>query len=73
MRILINQRGFVPLVVIVTLMAVAAFGGAGLVLMLSGSAKIGLFLFLTGVVVGLLVLPNMKKIIRWVKDVKKEF
>ncbi len=73
MRMQRNRDGAVPLVMIIILMVVAALGGGGLVLMLSGSAKTGLAVFFVGVVVGLVVLPNLKKIIQWAKDVKKEF
>lgn len=67
-----NSTGAIPIAVIVVLMIVAALGGGTLVLILSGSAKLGLLVFFGGVVTGLIILPNLKKIIRWVKDVKKE-
>ena len=73
MKILRSERGLIPIPVIIAIAIVSLFCGAGLVVWLSGSAKRGITLFIFGVICGLVVLPNLQKIIKWGKSVKNEF
>ena len=73
MKILQSEKGLIPIPVIIGIAILSAFCGAGLVVWLSDSAKMGIALFITGVICGLVVLPNLQRIIKWGKNVKKEF
>ena len=67
-----SQTGAIPIVVIVSVAIVSMIFGAGILSFLSGSAQLGIFLFIFGVIVGLVLLPNLAKVIKWWKSVKKE-
>ncbi len=72
MKLLRCERGLIPIPVIIAIAIISALCGGGLVLWLSGSAKMGIALFINGVLCGLVVLPNLQRIIRWWKNVRKE-
>jgi len=73
MKLVQCEKGIIPVVVIIAIAIASTLFGGAMVAWLSGSAKTGIFMFILGVIMGLIVLPNLRKIIRWGKDVKKEF
>ena len=66
-----SEKGMIPVLAIVAIVIASALIGAGLFAWFSGKAKFFIVIFFIGVILGLIVLPNLKKIIRWYKDVKK--
>ena len=66
------DQGVIPVLAIVAIIILSALGGASVMAYFSGSAKTTILLFIFGIVCGLILLPNLKNIIRWYKDVKKE-
>ena len=73
MKHLYSEKGVIPIMAIVAIAIASALFGAGIVYKLSGSAKGLILFFIGGIIFGLIILPNLKPIIRWFKDVKKEF
>ena len=67
-----SRSGLIPVAVIVSIAIVSMLFGAGILAFLSGSAQAGIVLFVLGVIVGLVLLPNLNKVIKWFKNVKKE-
>lgn len=72
MKYLCSERGVIPIMAIVAIAIASALFGAGIVYKISGSAKGLTLCFIGGIIIGLIILPNLKPIIRWFKDVKRE-
>ena len=72
MRHIKSEKGVIPVLAIISIAIASALFGAGIYAWLSGSANLTVMLFIVGVICGIIVLPNLKKIIRWFKDVKNE-
>jgi len=72
MKIMRCEQGVIPLLIPISIALVGMLFGAGIYAYMSGSAKTAILIFIVGVICGLVVLPNLKKIIRWFRDIKNE-